>query len=1285
MSSCDKIRLLLVSANPITTSPLSLEQEKRDIEEALRYSPYRDSFAIEMLHAVRITDFRRAFADSQRTPNILHFCGHGDGESGLVFEDQDGLHKFVRGNDLADFLSLFTESLDCVVLNACYSEVQAKEIHKYVNCVIGMKESIGDKSAIVFASAFYEALFAGRSYQFAYDFANKAIALDDDISKIESILLLRNNTSPFSSINISMGQEENNNRQIGSVCSEMSLTQHLNKHDYTAQLNNVFGISPDLFSLCGRKQDMAHFMELCCENSETLSHVELIVVTGESGIGKSRFIYEVSKRLPQEQWDSFWLPVHFFIGESETWDTIKDWSFSKNILFVVDNISLVAEKVSFWLQGLIRNKTVTQKIVVVLVERSGFKNDGNSKFISTLTGEPEWIRLMRYNDFDFIFDSIGLKIENRTIHLDMLNQSDLSDICLEYAKYYTCRISQLEINEILRKLELIDKYKRPLFLLFILEAWRNEERWNQWNLENLLRYIRNSEDRRLLVRFASHNDLYDRACNLMLLADIFGQIDLTDQKLKETKYFRKYCCCADDREYETILEQLKLLGYYKKGTLYNKKPALVREFNVLCVCMQKGADDDFVATLMSSLWQYAPVHINFFLLFTIGDYYESNVKSEFKDLFESEHGLLCKPELSQELLAFYLIPFTLYMGRNKSFEPNKVFEEMKELIYKNCEETFADMLWGNTLLTVTIRRRDMQTRLFAIDELRMLVKKKPDDDYYAGALIEVLLQSTITADVERHKEYISEIKTLIQGNEQEQFIVQYAGALQNLIVKLSVTDAEIYIDEICELYEKNPCEGLKIKYCRALHNYYIIQMLQAHEREGYNHAENTFNKLKSLTGSCASTEMLFLCYHCAYIKFIFNKSLIQKMDEQEIEWAKNVFILFVNDKAAFLYLHGGTVSYSAQKVIGVNETIKNPNSQILQFFVVAVKNFTNSPGVYGNTMYKVLKFTMDTTRNMPYYFYPFFLSLIELAIELDDINVFPDRRRHLIIALKDLFMELVEYGINAECEIMACCMLMYTWNYYSEPEQYSIMLFFDRTYRNNMDDMEIANIYAQVLRMGCGAVDMDFRKKSYDNFKSLAEENISNEIVICQFFDACNTIFLDEKSEFPQEEMISKMCEIVCDAQMISKKSLDTFSVALLRSDICIGRWLPELSRKLQQIGSSDLTVILITLQIILAMDREDTVEWAQDIIDNIYDYAEKETVRNSVYEIISILSGEKESDIEAVLSLFFESITDAIASYSYMDLTYDVKMKFSDGIIDSDRIQKNLDYLRKALNIQKK
>ncbi len=35
-----------------------------------------------------------------------------------------------------------------MVLNACYSEVQAAEINKHINYVIGIKQEITDKAAI---------------------------------------------------------------------------------------------------------------------------------------------------------------------------------------------------------------------------------------------------------------------------------------------------------------------------------------------------------------------------------------------------------------------------------------------------------------------------------------------------------------------------------------------------------------------------------------------------------------------------------------------------------------------------------------------------------------------------------------------------------------------------------------------------------------------------------------------------------------------------------------------------------------------------------------------------------------------------------------------------------------------------------------------------------------------------------------------------------------------------------------------------------------------------------
>ena len=62
--------------------------------------------------------------------------------------------KLVGVLALGSLFKLFKDRVECVVLNACYSEVQAKAIAKQIPYVIGMNKAIGDKAAIVFSDAF---------------------------------------------------------------------------------------------------------------------------------------------------------------------------------------------------------------------------------------------------------------------------------------------------------------------------------------------------------------------------------------------------------------------------------------------------------------------------------------------------------------------------------------------------------------------------------------------------------------------------------------------------------------------------------------------------------------------------------------------------------------------------------------------------------------------------------------------------------------------------------------------------------------------------------------------------------------------------------------------------------------------------------------------------------------------------------------------------------------------------------------------------------------------------
>ena len=173
--------ILILTANPSDTSRLRLDEEVREIQEGLNLSAGRDSFNVVSQWATRPDDLRRALLKYR--PQIVHFSGHGAGAAGLLLENDLGNAKPVSSDALSLLFSLFP-SVDCVLFNACYSEVQADAIAKHIDHVIGMSDSMGDRAAIEFAVGFYDALGYGHPVPFAYELGLSAIALEglDDVA-----------------------------------------------------------------------------------------------------------------------------------------------------------------------------------------------------------------------------------------------------------------------------------------------------------------------------------------------------------------------------------------------------------------------------------------------------------------------------------------------------------------------------------------------------------------------------------------------------------------------------------------------------------------------------------------------------------------------------------------------------------------------------------------------------------------------------------------------------------------------------------------------------------------------------------------------------------------------------------------------------------------------------------------------------------------------------------------------------------------------------------------------
>jgi retron-type reverse transcriptase len=170
-------RILILASEPYNQSRLRLDREVRAINESRLRSNNRESFELHQKWAVCPDDLRRALLEVD--PHIIHFSGHGTGQDGLVLENDGGNSMLVSNDALDGLFKLVSANVECVVFNACYSEVQANIIGQYINYVVGMNDAIGDQAAIKFATGFYDALFAGKSVEIAYEFGCSAIQLEN--------------------------------------------------------------------------------------------------------------------------------------------------------------------------------------------------------------------------------------------------------------------------------------------------------------------------------------------------------------------------------------------------------------------------------------------------------------------------------------------------------------------------------------------------------------------------------------------------------------------------------------------------------------------------------------------------------------------------------------------------------------------------------------------------------------------------------------------------------------------------------------------------------------------------------------------------------------------------------------------------------------------------------------------------------------------------------------------------------------------------------------------------
>ncbi|RCJ18571.1 hypothetical protein A6770_32905 [Nostoc minutum NIES-26] len=189
-----QIRILFLTAEPTDTARLRLGQELREIKQRLQQSQHRERFFLESALSARPGDISQELLNFR--PHIVHFSGHGASTGELCFENDRGTVEPISPQALAALFRLVANRVQCVLLNACYSDIQARAIAQHIPFVIGMNTAIGDRGAIAFAIGFYQALAANRSFEEAFGFGRVQMQLEGTSEELTPVLFINASQKP---------------------------------------------------------------------------------------------------------------------------------------------------------------------------------------------------------------------------------------------------------------------------------------------------------------------------------------------------------------------------------------------------------------------------------------------------------------------------------------------------------------------------------------------------------------------------------------------------------------------------------------------------------------------------------------------------------------------------------------------------------------------------------------------------------------------------------------------------------------------------------------------------------------------------------------------------------------------------------------------------------------------------------------------------------------------------------------------------------------------------------
>ena len=531
----------------------------------------------------------------------------------------------------------------------------------------------------------------------------------------------------------------------------------------------------------GRTEEFGEIDAFCASEKQ----ISWWAVIGKGGSGKSRLVYEyIKNNMGSAEWKMCFLREEFFSqagggGKYKTWNT---WTYDKNLLLVVDYVQKYAKEVAQWIEGLSNSNSITRKIRILLLERTG----GEQSLWMREGFEKQVVADLKY-DKDFL----------RLKSLD----AGLISFALKYAEKNGRQIDETDAEDAWDKLKSIDADTRILYFIMILEAVFDNEPWRKWKQHELAGYIVRREQEDIEIRFKHNKDMvrsFDRVlafCTATKELPVFELPEnLPEMIKKEIEVIKNNS--GDKHE---LCAEMQL----ENGVLQPVTPDIIGEYMVLHIIDQYFFDKGEKERFIRELWNYDAGNFHFFVY----------------RLFEDKMGDGAYKDITK-LMLFDAVPYgdicvmedysNLLWGMVAISDLNQALvlvEKLKKMYHDYSFNGIIACSYAKGLFNLS-NNQELPEIKETVEEMRRLAETNEGNGEIQRTYANGLFNLSNNQEQPERKATVAKLGRHAEANEgNEDIQIVYVKSLFNLSCEQGQAELKVTVEEMKRLAEANEGNG----------------------------------------------------------------------------------------------------------------------------------------------------------------------------------------------------------------------------------------------------------------------------------------------------------------------------------------------------------------------------------------------------------------------------------------------------------------------------------------------